>query len=410
MKVRWRLYNAEIPIIFAALSFFLLFGLGSLVLSWEFINYWRIERHHYSAAATVTQIKVENGKDKSVWASVRYTTWDGHAERLRREVAVNFSDAVKVGDQVTVDYLPNQPWIGHIRNWDLDGRKWVWLIMALPTVLLTFLQLKVLLGRWCGPLHEQLLWGAIAPSQECVLSPANLHMLAEIAPARHEGTLMLKPPKGSNKPLPGTVARRLKDAGLEAREVLQKFVVLGPDESRRLLSRMGAKETYEGGYMVLDCATAQEAERLLLEAANGDATAEARLLQSTQIHCLDQTLGPLSEAEAHALFQEWILLRLRRLYGGALPQEITAPEFRELFDFDASSEGCILLIERAKRGPHVWLRKMDEPFASRATFASGNWTMRKNLRAPRRMTRTPKTRAYKTMQAQIRSARSPVST
>ena len=57
---------------------------------------------------------------------------NNHSYSLRREVANAFFNRFKVGDHVTVDYLPDHPTIGRIRDWDTDSRQWILLILAIP--------------------------------------------------------------------------------------------------------------------------------------------------------------------------------------------------------------------------------------------------------------------------------------
>ena len=385
MKVRWQLYQGDLFPFFIALVLFLLFTVGGLLFSWEFINYQRLRRSHVSTLARITEITREKGKNETVWTRVSYQAQNGRVVRLHREVMVPFADHFHVGDNVPVDYLPNHPRIARIPGWDLDDRRWVWLILVLPVVWVTYGTTKRGAANWLRPLRERLAWAAAPTLPHCTFSGADLQSLYPLFPDRHHGTLVLKPPSpASKKPGVRTWRRWFERAGISARPALDKFLILSPPEASRALERLGGGNDFVGGYMVLDCQTSAEAERLISEQlAKAKAGEAPSALEHVRFYYLDRLIGPLDDAARRVAFQAWIIRRLSRLYGGLLPNGVPQADFASLFGVDPADGIFDLLIERRNSGPRVWIRSYPGGSVQLAECDRGRWVVLRDVPAPR---------------------------
>jgi uncharacterized protein DUF3592 len=298
LRTRWRLYGAELPALYGILILFLLFTLGGLAFSWDFVNYLRISRRHFTATGLITEItKEDSGKDERVWTRVQYVASNGQTVRLHRKVLVSFADKFKKGDEVQVDYLPGNPRVGRIPGWDMDGRMWVYLLLTAPLVFVMYRATRVSLAKWLRPLRDRLAWVAKGQTGRFGFSGANLAELYVILPDRHRGTFILKPPSASQKK-PGLWAwsRWFRRAGIEGRAAEGKFLILNPDQSRRMLSRVGGGNPFPGDYMVLDTAGAEDAEKILHERlANPNTPANEPATDHIVLSCIDNVVGPVTE-------------------------------------------------------------------------------------------------------------------
>jgi hypothetical protein len=98
---------------------------------------------------------------------------------------------------------------------------------------------------------------------------------------------------------------------------------------------------------------------------------------------MDQILGPTDDSQRRQIFQQWLTLRLNRLYGGVIPKEIPQPDFAALLSIDPASTISDILIERRRSGPKIWLRTQNQQTACLAECRHGRWTTTENLSAPK---------------------------
>src|SRR5688572_15743915 len=116
-QVCWRRHAGDLVSGYCALVLTLLLAAGAFVMAVDTVNYIRIRKSRATAEAEIIGLKDGDKQDR---VRVRYRTPDGAEARLRRPVPDRFSDSHKVGDRVVVEYLPHEPTVGRIRDWDLD--------------------------------------------------------------------------------------------------------------------------------------------------------------------------------------------------------------------------------------------------------------------------------------------------
>jgi hypothetical protein len=384
LRVRWQLYKSTLFGLAAAPLLFIVMLLGALALSWDYVNYFRIRQSHDSVQGQITAIIKEEGKNETVRAHVHYVAWNGQKVDLRRPVALGFADRFKVGDSITVNYLHRHPSIGRIPGWDLDSSQWILGILVLPFVWVSYRIMKQSLANWLRPLRDRLFWGSAPGSQHLLISGASLDMLYSLLPDRHVGAIILKPPaQKSKKPGLDVWAAWFKRAGIEARKGLGKFLILAPDQARRMLDRVGGDNAFPGGYMVVDCQTTDEAERIIqAQLATAQAGGQTSM-EHVRFYDLDAAVGPLNDGERVQLFHDWLNQRLRRLYGGATGNDIPEVDFASLFKINPASGGFDFLIERRKAGPRVWLSNAAGSGSQLAECSRGRWVAISQVTAPR---------------------------
>jgi hypothetical protein len=260
------LYKSDLFALYGSTIFFLLCALGLLMTTWEFVSYLRILHSHASTTAVITQITEEEGKNKIVRATVAYTIPNGRTIHLHHEVRVDFIDRFKVGHHVTVDYLPSNPSIARIRDWDMDGRQWGLALFTLIMLPFIYVATKRELAKWFRPLREQLVWCASPASLPIAISGIDLPLLYAILPDRHAGTIIVKPSQMGSDKKPGfkVWARRLKKQGIQVTTERGKFIVLSPPEASRMLQRLGGPNPPSAPYIVLETPSATNADFSLL--------------------------------------------------------------------------------------------------------------------------------------------------
>jgi hypothetical protein len=384
LRVRWQLHKSTLFSMAAAPLLCIVMLFGSLALCWDFVNYLRIRHAHDSAQAQITSIIKEEGKNETVRTHVRYSAWNGQTEELRRPVVVSFADRFKVGDSIQVDYLHRHPSIGRIPGWDLDSSQWLLSIITLPVVWVTYRVSKVSLGNWFRPLRDRLFWGSAPTAPHLFMSGATLDGLYTMLPERHIGAIILKPPpKNSKKPGLKFWAAWFKKAGIETQSGLGKFLILAPYQAQKMLQRLGGDNAFAGGYMVIDCQSADEAERIVQAQL---ATAQAGNQTSTEhvrFYDLNGAVGPLNERERIDLFHNWLNQRLRRLYGGVTGNDIPDADFAGLFRINPAEGAFDFLIECRKNGPRVWLSSEKGSGPQLAECMRGRWAVVTQVTVPR---------------------------
>lgn len=400
LRTRWRLYKADIFALYAAPIVLLLMVAGGILVGRNFIDYLRIDFSHDTARARIINITRDSGiREESVWTRVQFTAWSGQTIRLHRKVIVRFADRFHVGDSVTVEYLHDHPGIGRIAGWDLDSRQWILLLLLLPMIWFLYRGTRRIMAEWVGPLREHAIWGAKSGSLHLAFSSASLDTLYPLLPQEHVGTLVLKPPMASSKkPGLGPWFRWITRAGLLARKALGTFIILEPDQARRALDRLGGDNPFVGDYLVLNSATADDAERFLTEElphltpdSTGSEAARVR------VYLQNKGVGPLDDPRKLALFQNWITQRLARLYGGALPPHLPETDFARLFGIDPLAGLHEMLFERRRQTPRIWLgTQAQPPLAQLAQCQHGRWTVVGKLPPPAPL-RRPRSQAKRTI-------------
>jgi hypothetical protein len=368
LQVRWHRIKPNLFLLYFGLTLLPLMTLGVVAFSWDFFNYLRISRSHLSSTAQITEITTDDtGKDEKVWVRVVFKTWNGRSIKLHRKVLVGFRDRFKVGDQIAVDYLPDNPSIARIPGWDLDGRQWILAVMSLPLLWVMFAATKRALAECFGPLRRRLAWVCDPSCPRLGLSNASLGTLHVLLPDAHVGTLVLKPT------LPGS-PRQLKAAGIETRQAMKRFVILSPTEARRLYDRLGSEESFSGDYFILDCKDNDEAEQILLQYFSGLSwLLGGSLPEKTRFHCAKSIVAPLEPDQRRQLFGRWISSHLSNLFGGQFPPDIPAADFAGLFNIDPADGAFDLLIERRSTGARIWLRNYETGSIQMAECLRGRW-------------------------------------
>jgi hypothetical protein len=386
LRVRWNLHRQNLIPLFITSILLLMTVLAVLMESWDLFNYVRIRRSHESAPAEIVEIEKRGSeKDETAWARVRYTVPDGRVFRLHRKVAFDFLTRFKVGERVTVEYLPAHPGIARIKDWDLDGRQWIMLILFVPLAWFLYRVFKRMLAQWFRPLRAQIGWAADPSLPHITFAPAHLQTLAALLPERHAGSFFLKPPPASSRK-PGIIAwaRTLRKAGLDSQKVLDRWLVLSADQAARMLARLGGSNSYDQGYAVADCPNPDEIEKVFLGWADKSRIwVDPAVPEPVRFYFLNKMIGPLDANERHALFEAWINWNLRRLYGGKLPDDIPATDFAHLLRIDPASGIFELLIERRSFGPRIWLRDHEQLYAQMAECTRGRWLLADPLPIPR---------------------------
>jgi hypothetical protein len=216
-------------------------------------------------------------------------------------------------------------------------------------------------------------------------SGANLETIFALLPEDHAGFIVLTPPSPlSHKPTIGAWARWFTKAGIQTRQVLEKFLILAPDQAARMFNRIGGDNAFIGDYMVLNCTNEQDAEREIVDHV-AKAQSEEGIDSS---HCIrlffrNGAIGMFSGDQRPVVFEAWINQRLRRLYGGKTPPEIPAANFAGLFNVDPTNGAYDMLIERRKTGPRIWLRSAQDANAQLAECTRGRWLVTQSLNVPR---------------------------
>lgn len=102
--------------------------------------------------------------------------------------------------------------------------------------------------------------------------------------------------------------------------------------------------------------------------------------------------GPLDDAGKRQLFQDWLTLRLRRLYGGMTPTEVPHLDFEALLDIDPAQGPLAILLERRRSGPRVYLQLEARKCARLLRCTHGSWSVSGEVRPPKvlRVRRRPK--------------------
>jgi hypothetical protein len=397
LRVRWALNRSALAMLYGGLIMLLLFAGGGLVMSWEFFNYLRITRSHRTATAQVTEIiEDRSSRNHTVHARVEYLASNGQGVRLRREVAPSFMFRFKVGDHVTVDYLPDHPRIGRIRDWDIDGRQWVLLVVSLPLIVLAGQVTRKSAADWFRPLREEFQWRASgAPASVVSVTDAALDTLHAVVPERHVGGAMVIFPRSKGHGEGFLVwQRRLRHADIEAKAVAGTFLALSSADATRMVARIGDGFDLRCDYFVLDYQSADDAERFALEWLIDNRirtiVTDADAMSHVKIFLLKGVAGPFDAGTSAEVFERWIERRLRKLYGGASPPATPAVRFAELLGVDPAAGTYSLLIERRRTGPRVWLHVAKQPTAMLAECQRGRWVMNPGqpLPAPLRQRRS----------------------
>ncbi|MEX0655231.1 MAG: DUF3592 domain-containing protein [Phycisphaeraceae bacterium] len=373
---------------YPALLFALLSVLGIFMFGKDYLNYWRIHWHHHTTMATVERI--EHDEDR-VHATIVYELEQGDRVRLRRKVLHGFKDDFEPGDEVTVQYLPQDPGTARIADWDLDGRQWFMLLMLMPFAWLGFFGVHQTLTTLCRPLHEVFAWMGLEREDACGLATHEMAMetLYAILPQRHEGgAIVFKSLKEVENATDRSIddwAQELTKAGIQAKAVAESFVIVGAEQARRLLDRLGRqRDTIRAEYAVLKVPSVTEAERYTLSElmAEEDAKADQAVL-NTRLMNLDGIAFPLEREEVSQALERYLKLQIERLYDGAPPAKMLAVNFATLLKLDPSGTMYHFLIERRARRACLWVRANEAFGATCAEFEHERWTVVANQPVPR---------------------------
>lgn len=386
LRVRWDLSGSELfPGVLAA-GMLVALSLAGFHLARDTVDYWRIRLHHESTVGVITSIYIDHsGKHDSTYASVGYSLPNGQKHRLRHEVRGDFPSHCKVGDKVTIEFLPTNPSVARIQDWDLDGAQWVFLIFLFPLLFIVGIGTRGMVDKWLFPLSTIFRWSSShdqTPSPIVSINDARLFSLNQALPERHRGAMFLKPKKGKGEPTVNGLASQLRKAGIECKCVIESYVALDRANAGHLIERLADDDSYEGRYGIVDMQTAEEVEKYLVqkpETAPGEieitALTDARFVRWPG-------LAPLDDQSKRALFERWIMLRLARLYGGALPATTVDARFAALFGVQPEQGTFTIMVQRRASGPRVWLRSADEPSAQLATLERGRWTLYRDQALP----------------------------
>src|SRR5205814_277363 len=143
-----------------------------------------------TAEAEVVELRMGN---KTAHAVVRFTPRNGREVRLRRDVPLTFEKECPVGSRVTVEYLPRNPQVGRIRDFDLDGRNWLVLLFVPAMAWISYEMAADGLAHWLRPLRAPLRWKAekleVDPDRPRTFraDSAGIETLAATLPERHRG-------------------------------------------------------------------------------------------------------------------------------------------------------------------------------------------------------------------------------
>jgi hypothetical protein len=392
-RVRWSLHAEDlVPLLFGCV-----FGIACVVAAigwgWDYVNYVRLQYASVATQGTVSKVDAdEDQSSESVcYATVRYTNSLGKHFKIHRRVPVSFVNARVPGTSVTVEYLPNHPSIARIRGWDLDGRMWAALLFIIPLIPIGFTSASRLL-RWFQPLRDVIRWSVDANIPAIFLPGADIVALSIAFPGRHEGQLVLEPPRASaahDKPSGWAWKRSLKKAGLSPRQLGNSFLLLSREDSARLIGRIGARTEFKVPYYVLDCIdTDHAAEFALSQIGQGVFT---KLIESgdgrLRFFSKESVSGPFDAAQRRDAFERYLKTRLARLYGGALPRNTSYAEVARLFDIAPATRSIDVMLERRRANPRIWIHALEEPRAAYADCINGRWIVTANQPIPEALRR-----------------------
>jgi hypothetical protein len=156
LATRWRRHGWKLMALHGGLLLLLVATAGGWWMGRDFVNYLRI-RHGNPATTQAEVLEVRPG-EKTTKAVVRFTPPRGTQIRLRRTVSTGFGDDHPPGSHVTVEYLPSEPQVARIRDWDTDGRQWPFLLFVPAFMLMSCHMVGDAAGAWVLPLRSSLRW------------------------------------------------------------------------------------------------------------------------------------------------------------------------------------------------------------------------------------------------------------
>lgn len=380
--------------VIGCLVIFAFCALAGYAVSVKYINYWRITSNPVEVEAVIVEIDRDgSGDDVDVDATVRYTAADGTEVTLRRDVPERFDQQFDVGDTVIVEHLAGDPSVGRIRDWDLDARQWIMLLLVLPFGWASLLGLVGGIYGLTAPPSRTGDWTAVHITGEdywgVKCSTYELETNAAVWPDRHRGgaAVIMRLQGGSQKNDDSRfdpTQRHFEKAGIPAKLVADTFLVIGGDPFSRVLDRLGREPTVKADYTLLNVDSAEEAERWALErtAKKTPVPDEPADLSETRYFCAEGVQGPFGREELSAGFNRWIKLELERLFGGEPPDGLLDVDFSELLRYPDRELMMSVLLQRRRQTAHIYCRHTDEDHALFARFDRGRWSVLPNVPAP----------------------------
>lgn len=350
-------------------------------MGWDHVNYWRIRAGHETAIGKIVKMQWDGDTASAI---VRYTPRSSGEIQLHRSVLANFRNAKGIGDSVTVEYLPEHPEVGRIQGWDMDGRNWIFALLAAFFACIGVVALKRFTVAWVMPLRMTSSWKATPDGKRCrvEVSPNRLAWEREAFAEWHAGAVVFNRivERRNGATIERNRANVMTKAGLSVRRLAGGSVAMGLEEAARLWERLGMAENISADYRVLRTGNVAEAERVGLRLAAGIGAD-----QEPEDICFTSRRGrlePIESGLANNAFDRWVNVQVRELYEFVAPAGIRGAAFAQMLGVRAEDGEYRLFIERMKSGPRVWIRRGNEAKADRAEWRDGTWHVVTDLGIP----------------------------
>lgn len=425
LRVRSRLHNKELLMIFIGGILALVGALVCLWIGWKQVDRLRIQSDPVVIEGTIVEVDVQRGKHgPEVFLTVEYSPGDGKTYTTRRHADAKMA-GIRPGTKIQIQYRRNHPQTARLLDHDHDDNEYGELIIfCLWTYFFTWAFCRAVMA-WLGPLRksftweltrkqenhenqtddesmkalmkslwEPITWGLVINQGKYAIktNEQSLETLVQALPQPAPSGAAVLTSLFAERigVLTSQQAKALTRAGLECERVVDKYILLPGQSSRQLIDRLNWRGNTKADLIVLKSDGIDDAATWTRALEDGPDSV-LNLASNASIHWYhqDKHFGPIEEHDTTAAFDRWVKAHFLELFDHPSPPALDNIRFTELLGLDVINRRYRLLAERTRSGLRLWARDRENGQTLCAESVSGRWMVIPHTRAPRAIREDP---------------------